>query len=68
MRIDVVEIDEQIKFLREQASRLRDLAARPGARWAEANARKMDKIIETLTQVRREFQMTTVGDRRLTDD
>ena len=65
MRIDVIELDEQIKFLREQSARLRNLAAQPGAQWAEANARKMDKIVETLTKLRRDMQMTTMSSKRI---
>lgn len=59
------QLDGQIKFIREQASRLRDLSARGGAKWAEHNAHKMDQIAETLTEVRRELQMTGMNGQRI---
>lgn len=65
MKLDVTELDAQIKFLREQASRLRDLTAKPGNGWAEANARKMEKIVETLSEVRRDLQMTGMSGKRI---
>lgn len=65
MRATVTELDAHIKFLREQASRLRDLTARPGNQWAESNARKMEAIVETLLEVRRDCQMTTMSGKRL---
>lgn len=65
MRANVSELDQQIKFLREQASRLRDLAARPGARWAEVNARKMDDIVKVLEELRRDHQMTGMNGKRI---
>lgn len=66
LKVDIHELDEQIKFLGEQASRLRDLAARqPGSRWAESNARKMDKIAALLGELRRDQQMTGMNGKRI---
>lgn len=65
MKPTVTSLDGQIKFMREQASRLRDLAARPGNRWAEQNAAKMEGIVETLSVLRRDLQMTGMNGKRI---
>lgn len=65
MRTTVSQLDSQIKFLREQAARLRDLTARPGQQWAERNAARMDEIAETLTEFRRDMQMTGMNGERI---
>lgn len=59
------ELDEYIKFLREQAARLRDLSARQGGPWAEVNAAKMDKIATLLGSLRRDLQMTGMNGKRI---
>lgn len=65
MKASVEKLDSQIKFMREQASRLRDLCARPGNRWAEQNATKMEQIAEVLAEVRRDLQMTGMNGKRI---
>ena len=65
MKTNVIVLDGQIKFLREQASRLRDMTARPGNGWAEQNATKMDRIVDVLLEVRRDLQMTTLSGKPL---
>lgn len=67
MRTSVEKLDSQIKFLCEQAARLRELTARPGQQWAEQNAAKMDAIAETLTELRRDLQMTGMNGKRIAD-
>lgn len=59
------ELDAQIKFLREQASRLRSVATRPGQRWAEGSAARMDEIVETIMEFRREMMMTGMNGKRI---
>lgn len=61
MKLNVVTLDLQIKFLEEQAKRLEDLAARPGNSWAQRNADQMRGIKKLLEDLRREQQMTTMS-------
>lgn len=63
--IKVTELDDQVKFLNEQADRLEQLARERSYRWAEVQARTMRKIRDTLLQVRREMQMTAMSGKRI---
>ena len=65
MKTNVIILDAQIKFLRWQAEKLRDLAARPGNGWAAQNATNMERIADTLLEVRSDLQMTTMSGKRL---
>lgn len=65
MKTSVEKLDSQIKFMHEQASRLRVLAASPGNRWAEQNAAKMEQIAEVLIDARRDLQMTGMNGKKI---
>lgn len=63
MKHDIALLDRQIKFLQEQAVRLRSGYAT--AQWAQAQANMFDGIRETLRVIRQEQQMTGLGGKRL---
>ncbi|HSV90876.1 MAG TPA: hypothetical protein VLH80_07235 [Nitrospiraceae bacterium] len=65
MKVDIHKLDEQIKFLRDQASRLDDLRAKPGNQWATRNADMMRGIAATLLDLRREQQMTGMSGKKI---
>lgn len=61
-KIDVAKIDQHLTFLRREVSRLGEHA---GTGWAERNLTEMKSIIETLTEMRRAMQMTTMSGKPL---
>lgn len=65
MRLNIKELDEQVIFLNEQAVRLDRIGEKPGNQWARRQAEVMRAIAKTLTEVRREQQMTTMSGRRI---
>lgn len=65
MKLNIEKLDEQVIFLNEQASRLDKLGEKPGNQWARRQAEMMRAIATTLTEVRREQQMTTMSGKRI---
>jgi hypothetical protein len=63
LKVDVVKLDRQIKFLTDQAVTLR--RTQQGASWAMNRAAQFEEVAETLKEIRQEHQMTGVGGRRI---
>jgi hypothetical protein len=61
MKLDIGKLDLHIRFLQNEVKSLRDLRKV----WSEAKAEKMNAIIETLTEVRRDQQMTGMNGKRI---
>ena len=62
MRIlDIDELDRYLKFLQDQATRLR--RSYPKERWAQSNADNFMAIHEILRELRQQQQMRGVGGR-----
>lgn len=59
--IDVAKIDRQLAFLHEEIGRLRRMAPH----WAQVKAEKLEGVVETLIEVRREKQMTGLGGKQI---
>jgi len=59
--VDVATIDHHLKFLRSEIDYLR----KRSEEWAQRKADEMESIVETLTLVRREKQMTGIAGRRI---
>lgn len=65
MKVDVQKLDRQIKFLREQASRLDAMRTQSGTEWAIRNADMMRSIVDVLVEVRREHQMIGMDGKKI---
>lgn len=59
--IELDTLDRHLAFLSQETTRLR----KRGERWADGMAERLAAIAETLTEVRRQKQMTGVGGRRI---
>lgn len=66
LQADIDKLDRQIAFLRDEAKRLRE--TNPKAQWALNKANRFDEVGDTLVEMRRARQMTTVGGKRLSDN
>jgi hypothetical protein len=64
MNLTVKELDEHMKFLQTEASRLRSMHS--NASWAFDKADKMEKIGGILRDLRSEIQMTGLGGKKIT--
>lgn len=64
LHVDITKLDADIKFLRDEADRLRAMS---GA-WAKSKAARFDEIVEFLVEVRRDHQMTGIGGKRIDEE
>lgn len=63
MIVDIVKLDRDIKFLRDEAKSLRDRQG--NAPWALTKSNRFDEIADQLVEVRRDKQMTGMDGRRI---
>jgi hypothetical protein len=59
--VDVEKIDQHLKFLRAEIEQLDGRAEV----WAARKKRALESIVDTLAEVRRDKQMTTISGKRL---
>ena len=61
--IPVAQLDKHLRFVREEAQRLRDM--KPMPQWAYGKALRFDELGDALVEIRRDVQMTGMDGKRI---